>query len=69
MQLADAPVIPCVIIGTDAYYKVRSWLPLRRVRYGANFGEPITVYAPGSAGAADYRAAARELLSRDQGGD
>lgn len=42
-QLADAPVIPCAIVGTDAYYKVKSWLPLRRVRYGVNFGEPIWV--------------------------
>ncbi len=42
-QLADAPVIPCAIVGTDVYRKVKSWLPLRRVKYGAIFGEPITV--------------------------
>jgi 1-acyl-sn-glycerol-3-phosphate acyltransferase len=42
-QLADVPVIPCVILGTGAYHKVTSWLPLRRVRYGVNFGEPMWV--------------------------
>jgi 1-acyl-sn-glycerol-3-phosphate acyltransferase len=42
-QLGDVPVIPCVIVGTGAYKKVTSWLPLRRVRYGVVFGEPITV--------------------------
>lgn len=42
-QLADVPVIPCAIVGTDAYYKVKSWLPLRRVRYGVNIGAPLTV--------------------------
>jgi 1-acyl-sn-glycerol-3-phosphate acyltransferase len=42
-QLADVPVIPSVVLGTDAYYKVKSWLPLRRVRYGAIFGDPLTV--------------------------
>jgi 1-acyl-sn-glycerol-3-phosphate acyltransferase len=42
-QLAGAPVIPCAIVGTDAYYRFKSWFPLRRVRYGAAFGEPIRV--------------------------
>ena len=42
-QLADVPVIPCAIVGTDAYSRFASWLPLRRVRYGVNFGEPLFV--------------------------
>jgi 1-acyl-sn-glycerol-3-phosphate acyltransferase len=42
-QLADVPVIPCVVLGTDAYRRVRSWLPIKRVRYGINVGEPLTV--------------------------
>jgi 1-acyl-sn-glycerol-3-phosphate acyltransferase len=42
-QLADVPVIPCVVLGTDAYMRVRSWLPIKRVRYGINIGEPIAV--------------------------
>lgn len=40
-----------------------------RLAEAPSFGEPITAYAPRSAGAADYRAAAEELLSREQGGD
>jgi 1-acyl-sn-glycerol-3-phosphate acyltransferase len=42
-QLADVPVIPCVVLGADAYNRVRSWLPIKRVRYGMAFGEPIFV--------------------------
>jgi 1-acyl-sn-glycerol-3-phosphate acyltransferase len=42
-QLADVPVIPCAIVGTAAYSRVRSWLPIGGVRYGVNFGEPIGV--------------------------
>jgi 1-acyl-sn-glycerol-3-phosphate acyltransferase len=42
-QLADVPVIPCAIVGTDAYYKAKSWLPVRGVRYGAAFGRPLRV--------------------------
>ncbi len=42
-QLANAPVVPCAIVGTSVYSKPKSWLPLRRVRYGVNVGEPIRV--------------------------
>lgn len=42
-QLADVPVLPCAIVGTSAYLKVKSWLPIRGVRYGVNIGEPIHV--------------------------
>ena len=42
-QLADVPVIPCVVLGADAYKRVRSWMPIKRVRYGINIGEPLTV--------------------------
>lgn len=40
-QLANVPVIPCAIVGTSAYARVKSWLPLRRVRYGIHIGQPI----------------------------
>jgi 1-acyl-sn-glycerol-3-phosphate acyltransferase len=40
-QLASAPVLPCVILGTGAYQKFTSWLPLQRTIYAVNFGEPI----------------------------
>jgi 1-acyl-sn-glycerol-3-phosphate acyltransferase len=42
-QLAGVPVIPCVILGTKAYSKPSSWLPLKRVRYGVIYGEPLHV--------------------------
>jgi 1-acyl-sn-glycerol-3-phosphate acyltransferase len=40
-QLANVPIIPAVLLGTSAYQRVLSWAPLRRVRYGINYGEPI----------------------------
>jgi 1-acyl-sn-glycerol-3-phosphate acyltransferase len=40
-KLADVPIMPVVIVGTRAYHRIWSWLPLRRVRYGVNFGELI----------------------------
>ena len=42
-QLAGVPVVPCVIVGTKAYSKASSWLPLKRVRYGVNYGQPMYV--------------------------
>lgn len=39
--LADAPIVPCVLIGTGAYSKFTSWLPLRRTRYGVMLGPPL----------------------------
>lgn len=40
-KLANVPIMPVVIVGTRAYHQIWSWLPLRRVRYGVNFGELI----------------------------
>jgi len=40
-QLAGVPIIPCVILGTNAYSRFTSWLPLKRVCYGVNFGKPL----------------------------
>jgi 1-acyl-sn-glycerol-3-phosphate acyltransferase len=42
-QLAGVPVIPCVVVGTKAYSKPASWLPLKRVRYGIAYGDPLHV--------------------------
>jgi 1-acyl-sn-glycerol-3-phosphate acyltransferase len=42
-QLADAPVVPTVILGTGGYSRVLSWAPVRGLRYGVNFGQPIRV--------------------------
>jgi 1-acyl-sn-glycerol-3-phosphate acyltransferase len=44
-QLAKVPVVPCVILGTSAYSKPTSWLPLKRVRYGVIYGTPLRVRA------------------------
>jgi 1-acyl-sn-glycerol-3-phosphate acyltransferase len=40
-QMAGAPVVPCVIINSAAYCRFLSWLPLRAVRYGIIYGDPI----------------------------
>ena len=40
-RAANAPIIPCVILGTRAYYHFSAWLPLRRTVYGINYGEPL----------------------------
>ena len=42
-QLADVPVVPAVVVNSGAYRKVKAWMPLKRIRWGANFGEPLTV--------------------------
>jgi len=38
---AKVPVIPCVILGSPAFDKVRPWLPLKSGRLWVAFGEPI----------------------------
>jgi 1-acyl-sn-glycerol-3-phosphate acyltransferase len=40
-QLANVPILPVVIVGTTAYHRVNSWLPIRRTVYGVNYGEAI----------------------------
>lgn len=40
-KLSGAPIIPCVMIGSGAFWKVRAWMPLRRTRYGIIFGRPV----------------------------
>ena len=39
--LSGAPIVPCVVLGTGAYRKVESWLPLASVKCGVNFGRSI----------------------------
>jgi 1-acyl-sn-glycerol-3-phosphate acyltransferase len=39
--LANVPVIPCIILGAEAYSRFDSWLPRKQTRYGVQFGEPI----------------------------
>jgi 1-acyl-sn-glycerol-3-phosphate acyltransferase len=40
-RIAGVPIVPCIVIGAEAYGRWQSWLPLRRVRYGIIFGPPI----------------------------
>jgi 1-acyl-sn-glycerol-3-phosphate acyltransferase len=40
-QLADAPIIPCVILGSDRLYNLRNWLPWRRPKIWIGCGGPI----------------------------
>jgi 1-acyl-sn-glycerol-3-phosphate acyltransferase len=42
-KLANVPIVPAVVWGSNAYMRPTSWLPLRRVRYGVNYGEPFVV--------------------------
>jgi pimeloyl-ACP methyl ester carboxylesterase len=41
-HIADVPVIPCVILGTDRLYSKQQWLPLRRTPVWIAFGKPIS---------------------------
>lgn len=41
-QIADVPVVPCVILGTDRFYSKKQWLPFRRTPVWIAFGKPIS---------------------------
>src|SRR6516165_7374667 len=41
-QIADVPVVPCVILGSDRFYSKKQWLPFRRTRVWIAFGKPIS---------------------------
>src|SRR5881296_2410701 len=40
-HIASAPIVPCVIVGSDRLYSPKSWLPLRRTPIWIAFGDPI----------------------------
>ena len=40
-QLSGAPVVPCVILGSDRLYCPRRWLPWRRTPIWIAFGEAM----------------------------
>jgi len=44
-QIADVPVVPCVILGTDRFYCKKQWLPFRRTPVWIAFGKPISASA------------------------
>jgi 1-acyl-sn-glycerol-3-phosphate acyltransferase len=41
-QIADVPVVPCIILGTDRFYSKKQWLPFRRTPVWIAFGKPIS---------------------------
>ncbi len=44
-QIADIPIVPCVILGTDKFYCKKQWLPFRRTPVWIAFGTPISCFA------------------------
>ncbi|HEX8914724.1 MAG TPA: hypothetical protein VF796_20400, partial [Humisphaera sp.] len=52
-------VVPCVVLGTGAYSRFACWLPLRRTRYGVNFGQPLEPRTDVDADAAEADLTAR----------
>lgn len=72
-SIANAPIIPCVVLNSLEYSRFRSWLPLRRTRYALGFGPPIHAEANDPTGArveaqlvAQLRAVHAQLV-RDSG--
>jgi 1-acyl-sn-glycerol-3-phosphate acyltransferase len=43
-HIAGAPIVPCVIVGSDRLYSKKSWLPLRRTPIWVAFGDPISYF-------------------------
>jgi 1-acyl-sn-glycerol-3-phosphate acyltransferase len=43
-QIANVPVVPCVILGADRFYSKKQWLPFRRTPVWIAFGRPISRY-------------------------
>ena len=41
-QIADVPIVPCVVLGTDRFYSKKQWLPFRRTPVWIAFGKPIS---------------------------
>src|SRR6266571_4564458 len=41
-HIAGAPILPCVIVGSDRLYSKKSWLPLRRTPIWIAFGNLIS---------------------------
>ena len=58
-HIAGAPIVPCVIVGSDRLYSKKSWLPLRRTPIWVAFGDPIS-YFPNL-----KKSAARERIERE----
>jgi 1-acyl-sn-glycerol-3-phosphate acyltransferase len=40
-HIANVPILPCVIVGSDRLYAKKNWLPFRRTPIWIAFGDPI----------------------------
>lgn len=58
-QMADAALLPCVVLGTDRLYNRKNWRLFGKVPFRVGFGEPIRVPAGMD------RAEARAFLERE----
>ena len=51
-QLAEVPILPCVVRGSVGYSKPAGWIPLKLWKHGINYGELIEVPKDGGEQAA-----------------
>ena len=58
-HMAGAPIVPCVILGSDRLYAKRSWLPFRRTPVWIGFGKAISNFPELE------KSAARERIESD----
>lgn len=61
-QLSGAPVVPCVIIGSDRLYRPSRWLPLRGAPVWIAFGEAITCAGRGRQSRVEFEATVARKL-------
>jgi 1-acyl-sn-glycerol-3-phosphate acyltransferase len=67
-QFSGAPVVPCVIIGSDRLYRPSRWLPLRGVPIWIAFGEPMACAGKDRESRVKFEAAVARKL-RDLAGE
>jgi 1-acyl-sn-glycerol-3-phosphate acyltransferase len=58
-HIAGAPILPCVIVGSDRLYSKKSWLPLRRTPIWIAFGDAIPPFPD------PEKSAARACIERE----
>jgi 1-acyl-sn-glycerol-3-phosphate acyltransferase len=61
-MLARAPIVPCVILGSDRLYNLRNWLPWRRPQIWIGCGNSIPPPLEAGTKAKDF---AREMFSSE----
>jgi 1-acyl-sn-glycerol-3-phosphate acyltransferase len=61
-HIADVPILPCVILGSDRLYGKRRWRPWRRTPIWIGFGDPIPPFCEPEKSLA--RARTEEALAR-----